>query len=102
MFPPANLPGVVPAGLLGPGVRVSVPVAAPATPPAPAPAPAAPAAERAAAARALAALVARAAVLLRALPVPVPGRHVELLQAALDAQPVAAGALHHDRRGSGG
>ena len=100
MFPPANLPGVVPAGLLGPGVRVSVPVAAPATPPAPTPA--APAAERAAAARALAALVARAAVLLRALPVPVPGRHVELLQAALDAQPVAAGALHHDRRGSGG
>ena len=100
MFPPANLPGVVPAGLLGPGVRVSVPVAAPATPPNPAPA--APAAERAAAARALAALVARAAVLLRALPVPVPGRHVELLQAALDAQPVAAGALHHDRRGSGG
>ena len=102
MFPPANLPGVVPAGLLGPGVRVSVPVAAPASPPAPAPAPAAPAAERAAAARALAALVARAAVLLRALPVPVPGRHVELLQAGLDAQPVAAGALHHDRRGSGG
>ena len=88
------VPGVVPAGLLGHGVRVSVPgVAAPATPPAPA----APPTEWAAAARALAALVACAALLLRALPVPVPGRHVELLQAALHAQPVAAAAIHDDR-----